>query len=61
MAACLIGTPSYQTGDSADGGSFLPWTDGDSLDGGTFDSLQEYHHLYALNSISVATDDVVMT
>lgn len=55
------GTPSYQTGDSADGGSFLPWTDGDSLDGGTFDSLQEYHHLYALNSISVATDDVVIT
>lgn len=55
------GTPSYQTGDSADGGSFLPWTDGDSLDGGTFDSLQDYHHLYALNSINVATDDVVIT
>ena len=55
------GTPSYQTGDSADGGSFLPWTDGDSLDGGTFESLQDYHHLYALNSINVATDDVVIT
>ena len=39
----------------------MPWTDLDSLDGGTFDSLQEYHHLYALNSISVATDDVVIT
>ena len=55
------GIPSYQTGDSADGGSFLPWTDGDNLDGGTFESLQDYHHLYALNSISVATDDVVIT
>lgn len=55
------GTPVYGTGDSADGGSFMPWTDEDSLDGGTFESLQEYHHLYALNSINVATDDVVIT
>lgn len=55
------GTSVYGTGDSADGGSFMPWTDEDSLDGGTFESLQEYHHLYALNSINVATDDVVIT
>lgn len=55
------GTPVYGTGDSADGGSFMPWTDEDSLDGGTFESLQEYHHLYALNSINVATDDMVIT
>lgn len=55
------GTPVYGTGDSADGGSFMPWTDEDSLDGGTFESLQEYHHLYALNSINVATDDVVIS
>ena len=55
------GTPVYGTGGNADGGSFLPWTDGDNLDGGTFESLQDYHHLYALNSISVATDDVVIT
>lgn len=53
--------PVYGTGDSADGGSFMPWIDEDSLDGGTFESLQEYHHLYALNSINVATDDVVIT
>ena len=55
------GTPFYGTGDSADGGSFMPWTDGDSLDGGRFESLQDYHHLYALNSINIATDDVVIT
>ena len=55
------GTPVYGTGGNADGGSFTPWTDDVSLDGGEFDSLQDYHHLYALNSINAATDDVVIT
>lgn len=55
------GTPVYQTGDSADGGSFHPWDDPSVIDGGNFDELQDYHHIHALSSISVATDDVVIT
>lgn len=55
------GTPIYKTGDCADGGSFMPWADEDGMDGGNFRIMQNYHHLYALNSINVATDDVVIT
>jgi len=55
------GTPVYQTGDSADGGNFHPWDDSGVIDGGDFEELQEYHHIHALSSISVATDDVVIT
>lgn len=55
------GEPQYQSGDIAEGGSFHPWTNESNVDGGSFEGLQEYHHIYALQNISVTTDDVVIT
>lgn len=55
------GTPSYQSGDSADGGDFHDYSSGISADGGTFDDLNAFHHLYSLSAFSTSTDDVVIT
>ncbi len=52
---------SYQSGDSADGGNFTDYNSGDSIDGGTFLDMDRYHHIYSLQSLNVATDDVVIT
>lgn len=50
----------YDSGDTADGGTFNPWTNGDEYDGGTFEN-QNYHHIFSNYSIDIATDDVVIT
>lgn len=43
------------------GGTFSPWTAGNIYDGGTFEELRGYHHLYSWNTLSLTTDDVVIT
>lgn len=52
---------SYQTGDSLDGGNFTDYSSGDSADGGTFTETLPYHHIYGFSSLSVSTEDVVIT
>lgn len=43
------------------GGTFSPWTAGNIYDGGTFEELRGYHHLYSWNTLSLTTDDAVIT
>ena len=52
---------SYTTGDNLDGGNFTDYSSGDNIDGGNFDNMDRYHHIYALSSATIATDDVVIT
>nr|DAP78963.1 MAG TPA: hypothetical protein [Bacteriophage sp.] len=52
---------SYQTGDSLDGGNFTNYSSGDTADGGTFTEALPYHHIYSFSSLSVSTEDVVIT
>lgn len=53
--------PSYQTGDDLDGGNFTDYSSGDSADGGNFTDALPYHHIYSLASLSVSTEDVMIT
>lgn len=55
------GAPSYQSGDSFDGGNFADYNSGDSFDGGTFADQKKYHHIYSTSSTNICTDDVVIT
>lgn len=52
---------SYQTGDNLDGGNFTDYSNGDAADGGTFTETLPYHHIYSFSSLSVSTEDVVIT
>ena len=51
----------YITGDDADGGNFKDYSSGDTYDGGTFANMANYWHIYSLSSLTVSTDDVVIT
>lgn len=51
----------YATGSSTDGGDFTDYSSGDSADGGTLAANRRYHLMHAFNSITVNTDDVVVT
>ena len=51
----------YQTGADLDGGNFTDYTSGDTADGGTFTDILPYHHIYSFSSLSVSTEDVVIT
>lgn len=51
----------YATGASKDGGNFTDYSSGASADGGTFFTNRNVHRLYAFSSITVNTDDVVIT
>ena len=51
----------YSTGDTADGGSFSPWDTGYQADAGTFEDMEGSHVLYNFSSLTVETDDVVIT
>lgn len=53
--------PSYQTGDDLDGGNFTDYSSGDTADGGNFTDPLPYHHIYSLASLSVSTEDVMIT
>lgn len=52
---------SYQTGASLDGGNFTDYESGDTADGGSFMEVWPYHHIFSFNSLSVSTEDVVIT
>lgn len=52
---------SYQTGNNLDGGNFTDYNSGDTADGGTFTETLPYHHIYSFSSLSVSTEDVVIT
>lgn len=52
---------SYQTGADLDGGNFTDYSSGDTADGGTFTDILPYHHIYSFSSLSVSTEDVVIT
>lgn len=49
------------TGDDADGGNFTDYNSGGAVDGGTFEIQKRYAHIYAMGSMKVATDDIVIT
>lgn len=51
----------YNTGSTADGGSFSDYSSGDSYDGGSFTSNDGVGHIYRPKSVTVMTDDVVVT
>lgn len=51
----------YLSGDSADGGHFNPWNTGQTIDGGKFTDMNDIHILYEFKSLTVDTDDVVIT
>lgn len=53
------GSP-YQSGDTADGGSFDDYSSGATADGGTFDSLAVVS-IYKVSSATIMTDDVRIT
>lgn len=52
---------SYQTGADLNGGNFTDYSSGDTADGGTFTDVLPYHHIYSFSSLSVSTEDVVIT
>lgn len=54
------GASPYQSGDTADGGGFLDYSQGDSYDGGPF-SRRPWASIHAYGSMSISTDDVVVT
>lgn len=52
----------YQSGDSADGGSFNPWDDtGDVYDAGTFASADDVHVISSLYNSEFSFDPVIIT
>ena len=59
-----IGNPvanTYQTGDTADGGSFNPWNTGDVADGGLLTDTDNVHFISSLYSRDISLDDVIIT
>lgn len=50
----------YASGSVADGGSFDDYSSGDVVDGGEF-SLGKFANIYGVSSLTVSTDDVVIT
>lgn len=58
------GEPSYLSGVSLDGGYFdesTPYASGDELSGGSFEEMKSYRHIYQKFSMTVETDDIVIT
>lgn len=55
------GTPYYESGDTADGGNFDDYSSGDTADGGTFENQLNYSVLAKYSSLTLKTDDVVIT
>lgn len=51
----------YNTGSVADGGSFSDYSSGDSYDGGSFTSNGSVGRIYRPKTVTVMTDDVVIT
>ena len=55
------GNASYVTGGTADGGNFSDYSSGDAVNGGTFDHYGDLARVHGVGSLTVFTDDVVVT
>ena len=55
------GTPLYESGDRADGGTFNPWNVGDAYNSPKFSAQLNVHNIYSLFTSDISTDDVVVT
>lgn len=55
------GSPVYKSGDTADGGNFDNYGSGDSFDGGKFENEADFGIINAYSSLTLNTDDVVIT
>lgn len=52
---------SYQTGVELDGGNFADYTSGDEADSGKFIDDSPYWHIHRFSSLSVNTEDILIT
>lgn len=52
---------SYQTGVELDGGNFADYTSGDEADSGKFIDDSTYWHIHRFSSLSVNTEDILIT
>lgn len=52
---------NYQSGSELDGGNFTDYSSGDEYDNGNFVDDLPYWHLYRFSSLSVNTDDILIT
>lgn len=52
---------SYQTGVELDGGNFADYTNGDEADSGKFIDDSPYWHIHRFSSLSVNTEDILIT
>ncbi|MDE7446176.1 MAG: hypothetical protein K2N15_10830 [Lachnospiraceae bacterium] len=55
------GIPLYKSGDNLYGGTFEDWDSADDYSGGTFDDWENIHTISSSQSMSVSTDDIVIT
>lgn len=55
------GSPLYKSGDSLYGGTFEDWNSGDDYSGGTFEDWGKTHIISSSQSMSVSTDDILIT
>lgn len=55
------GNTPYSSGDDADGGAFNPWNTGYEYDSGIFSQMDNYHVFFEFGTLTVSTDDVVIT
>lgn len=51
----------FTSGDLADGGDFTDYSSDGQLDGGTFADQREFAHIYSMSSMTVGTDEIVVT
>ena len=51
----------YSSGDDADGGTFSPWNTGYEHSSGTFEDMDAFHHIYTLDTLDVAVEDVIIS
>ena len=47
--------------DTVSGGNFNPWTQGELISAGAFSETSNYHTIHSFSSLTLSTDDVVIT
>ena len=47
--------------DTVSGGNFNPWTQGELISAGAFSETSDYHMIHSFSSLTLSTDDVVIT
>lgn len=52
---------TYFTGDFADGGDFNHYDSGHTHDAGVFENMETFHHIFAVSSLNISTDNVAVT